>query len=123
MRWLTKPCKTKTIKHVSKYSDRVAGKFRPIVELLEDRCLPSAGAFLQGFAYVGGSPFQDAGTGLDGATISLYKADMSFLASTISGSDGSPNSHGYYRFDNVNVPGGLSAGTYYLQESIAPSGY
>jgi hypothetical protein len=89
------------------------------VETLEVRLLPTAGAFLQGTAFLDANQnkmLDPAETYLSGATIQLKNLGGTVLATTTT------DANGAYRFDDSNVPGGLSAGTYQLVET-PPAGY
>src|SRR5262249_59874112 len=92
------------------------------VEALEDRCLLSQGAFLQGFAFVDSNSNgrYDTGEGIGGAAIQLFAADSTTLAnypgSTLSTVLGSSTSaaNGYYVLNDgsITVPNtiGLAPG-------------
>jgi hypothetical protein len=99
------------------------------IEMFEDRCLPSAGAFLQGFAFVdsNGNNRYDTGEGLANATIKLFAADTATLAnypgstlSTVLASATTPGS-GYYLFTDASIlvsnTSGLAAGNYLIVET------
>ena len=104
------------------------------VESLEDRCLLSQGAFLQGFAFVDSNSNgrYDTGEGIGGAAIQLFAADSTTLAnypgSTLSTVLGSSTSaaNGYYVLNDgsITVPNtiGLAPGNYLLVET-PPAGY
>jgi hypothetical protein len=108
---------TKKRKQSPVRSNRAGRGFRPLFDLLEDRCVPSAGAFLQGYAFAGNGPYQDAGTGLGNVAIKLYDSTGTTVLATTN-----TDLTGYYRFDDSNVPSGLNPGTYLLVEST-PAGY
>jgi hypothetical protein len=105
-----------------------------LVEMLEDRCLPSAGAFLQGFAFVDANHNgkYDTGEGMANTTIQLFAADSTTLVnypgstlSTVLASATTPAS-GYYFFNDASIQvansSGLAPGNYLLIET-PPSSY
>jgi glyoxylate utilization-related uncharacterized protein len=109
-------------------------KLPPFIEMLEDRCLLSQGAFLQGFAFVDSNHngHFDTGEGIANATIRLSAADSATLSnypgstlSTVLGSATS-GSTGYYILNDgsITVPNlhGLAAGNYFLVET-PPAGF
>jgi hypothetical protein len=99
------------------------------LEVLEERCVPTQGAFLQGFAFVDANHNGrfDTGEGIANATIQLFAADSATLGnyptatlSTVLGSATS-DSTGYYIFtdSSITVPNtsGLASGNYLLVET------
>jgi uncharacterized repeat protein (TIGR01451 family) len=104
----------------------------PSVETLEDRCLLSQGAFLQGFAFVDSNHngHYDTGEGISNATIQLFAADSATLASypgsslsTVLGSATSA-ADGYYIINDSKIivanTSGLAPGNYLLVETPPP---
>jgi hypothetical protein len=89
------------------------------VELLEDRTLLTAGAFLQGSAWVDANANHVLDSNeayLPGATINLNQG-ATLLATTTT------DSHGAYLFNDTNVSGGLNFGTSYTLVETPPPGY
>jgi hypothetical protein len=104
----------------------------PKCEPLEDRLVPTTGAFLQGFAFVdaNGNGQFDSGEGQAGTTIQLFAADLATLhlytpsnnLSTVLGTLTS-DSIGYYIFNDSDVlTNNLHPGNYNLVET-PPAGF
>jgi hypothetical protein len=94
------------------------------IEPLEQRALLTAGLFLQGTAFVDNNAngvldyaVDHADTYKVGTTIQLRSGDGSQLLATTT-----TDSHGAYLFDDSNVSGGLTPGSYRLVE-IPPAGF
>jgi hypothetical protein len=106
-------------------SSRLRGGQRPLtyvprLEVLEGRSVPVTGAFLQGVKFLDANlnGIFDIGEQTQaGATITLFRqGDTTPLAAVTT------DASGLYRFDDSNVPGGLSPGTYDLVET-PPAGF
>src|SRR5438128_1128119 len=98
-------------------------RFTPLMEILEERTMPTAGAFLQGYAYhdLNVNGHFDSCEGLLGANIRLLASNQT----TVIG-NATTDTTGYYIFKDGNgtvTNNNLTAGTYYLVESTAPAGY
>jgi hypothetical protein len=96
-------------------------RFVPSVELLEERALLTAGAFLQGTAFIDANQNNVLDPGeayLPNATVRLY-AGPGFATQV---GQTTTDANGGYLFDDSNVTGGLNPGTYRLVET-PPAGY
>ena len=109
--------------HKKKRAASHSHRFIPLVELLEDRRLMTAGTLLQGYAYkdLNGNGHFDSGEGLSNAGITLYAADKASVLG-----HATSDSHGFYIFQDNNgtiLNNNLTQGTYYLVEISAPLGF
>ena len=93
---------------------------RLALESLEPRTVLTAGAFLTGTSFVdtNANSVLDAGDVYKAnATISLYAVNGSGNRAASPLATTTTDANGKYKFDDVNVPGGLAAGKYDLVET------
>jgi hypothetical protein len=103
-----------------------AREFKPVIEVLEDRWLLSAGAFLQGTAFIDANQDHTLDPGdpyLSGAIVSLYQGTTVSPATLLAAA--TTDANGAYLFDDANVPTsfgnpGLNPGTYTLVQTPPP---
>jgi hypothetical protein len=109
----------------SRLRSAVRGRARPRayvprLEVLEGRCVPVAGAFLHGVTFLDANlnGVLDPGESPQaGAAVTLFrKGDATALTALVT------DATGRFQFDDSNVPGGLSPGTYELVET-PPAGF